>query len=118
MSGGRPIRRTRQVRDDIIAIYQHVHEQSPQGAELVFDAIERSIRRLPDTAGVGRLWHSPEPELHGLRVTTVRPYRSYLIFFRDTPEGIEVFRVVHGARELGPLVDEIIADFDDDVRDD
>ena len=67
-----------------------------------------------DTPGVGRFWNSPDPRLDGLRVVTVRPFRNYLIFFRAMPRGIEVFRVVHGARDLGPLVDEIEFEFDED----
>lgn len=118
MSRSRFIRRTRQVRDDVIAIYRHVHGDNPRAADSVFEAIERSIRRLLDVPGVGRYWDAPDPRLDGMRVTTVRPYRNYLIFFRAAPGGVEVFRVVHGARELGPLVDEIVVDFEDDDADD
>ena len=118
MSRPRVIRRTRQVRQDLIAIYRHIYADSPRAAELVFDAIERSIRRLLDVPGVGRYWDTSDPRLDGMRVTVVRPYRNYLIFFRDVPDGVEVFRVVHGARELEPLVDEIEALFDDDDDDD
>ncbi len=108
----RVIRRTAQVRHDIIDIYRYVHAQRPHAAEKVFDAIERSIRSLLDAPGIGRYWSSPDPRLEGLRVTTVRPYRNYLIFFRVVPDGIEVFRVVHGARELQPLVDDIEFDIE------
>jgi toxin ParE1/3/4 len=61
--------------------------------------------------GVGRYWNSPDPRLDGMRVTTVTPYRNFLIFFRKVPGGIEVFRVVHGARELESIVDEIQLEF-------
>lgn len=110
----RGIRRTKQVADDIIAIYRHIRARSRQGAERVLDAIERSIRSLPDTPGIGRRWHSPDPRLEGMRVAVVTPYRNYLIFFRATDHWIEVFRVVHGARELEPIVDEIDLDFEED----
>lgn len=113
----RTICRSAQVKDDIIAIYVYVHRRSPQSAEKVFDAIERSIRRLVDLPGVGRYWNSPDPRLAGMRVTTVRPYRNYLIFFRLVEKTIEVFRVVHAARDLAPLVDEIVFDEDDGGQD-
>src|SRR4051794_8725423 len=103
----REIRRTTQAQDDIVRIYFSIHEKSPKGAENVFDAIERSIKNLADIPGVGRYWNSRDPRLDGLRVTTVVPYRNYLIFFRSTPRAIEVFRIVHGARQLQPLVDDI-----------
>ncbi len=109
------IRRARRVRDDIIAIYRYIHERSPQSADNVLDAIERSIRRLVDSPGVGRYWNSPDPRLDGLKVTPVTPYRNFLIFFRRVPAGIEIFRIVHGARDLAPLMDEIEFDFEEDL---
>ncbi|MEO6436476.1 MAG: type II toxin-antitoxin system RelE/ParE family toxin [Tepidisphaeraceae bacterium] len=109
----RSIRRTRQVGDDVVAIYRYIHARSEQSADKVFDAIEKSVRSLLDAPGVGRHWNSPDPRLEGMRVTTVRPYRNYLIFFRTVPDGIEVFRIVHAARSLQPLVDEIVIDFED-----
>ena len=108
----RRIRRTGQVRDDIIQIYRHIRRKSQKGADLVFDAIERSIKALGEMPGVGRLWESPDPRLEGMRITTVTPYRNYLIFFRPTREAVEVFRVVHGAEELERLIDEIDFDFE------
>src|SRR4051812_31087981 len=101
----RKIRRTRQAGDDIIRAYLYVHDRSPSGAERLLAAIERSIRRLLDTRGVGRHWNSADPRLEGVRVTTVTPYRNYLIFFRAVSTGIEMLRVVHGAQDLQPLVD-------------
>ena len=108
----RPIRRTKQLRQDIIDIYAYIYERSPQSAERVFDAIERSIRKLPQIAGAGRLWNSTDPRLQGMRVTVITPYRSFLVFFRPTPTAIEVFRVVRGSRKLERVVDEINLDFE------
>jgi toxin ParE1/3/4 len=109
----RIIRRTAQVREDIIGIYRYIHERSPQSADRILEAIEQSIRRLIHTPGTGRHWNSPDSRLHGLRITTVKSYRNYLIFFRAVSDGIEVFRIVHGARELEPLIDEIQIDFEE-----
>jgi plasmid stabilization system protein ParE len=109
----RTIRRTTQVRDDIIEIYGYIHERSPQAAEKVLDAIEASIRSLLITPGVGRYWLSGNAHLDGMRVTTVHPFRNYLIFFRAVSSGIEVFRILHAARDIEPLIDDIQIDFDD-----
>ena len=110
----RVIRRTKQLREDIIDIYAYIHQRSPLAAEKVFKAIHKSITALGTTPGVGRYWNSPDPRLDGLKVTTVRPHRNYLIFFRASATAVEVLRVVHGARDLQPLVDEIELDFDDE----
>ena len=80
-----PIRRHKRVKDDIVSIYTYVHQQR-------------------DRPGVGRYWNSPDPRLDAMKATTVTPYRNYLIFFRALPDRIEVFRVVHAARDLRRLM--------------
>ncbi len=95
----RVIRRTRQVRDDIFDIYRHIHDHNPRAADKVLDAIEHSIRSLLDTPGVGRYWNSPDPRLDRLRVTTILPYRNYLIFFRAAGDDVEVFSASSTALE-------------------
>ncbi len=35
----------------------------------------------------------------------MKGFESLLVFYREIPEGIEVIRVLHGARELQALLD-------------
>lgn len=107
------LRRTHQVRHDLLSIYRHVHARSPKAAERVFDAIERSIRSLEATPHIGRRWESRDPRLEGMRVLVVAPYPNYLVFFRLVGTTIEIHRVVHGARELERIIEDIELDFDD-----
>jgi toxin ParE1/3/4 len=108
----RIIRRTKQLGQDVIESCQYIRERNPEAAARVFDAIEASIRGLVDTPGIGTVWNAQDPRLNGMRVATIKPFRNYLIFFRATDETIEVFRLVHGARDLGPVVDEIDFEFE------
>jgi toxin ParE1/3/4 len=110
----RRIRRTRQVEFDLIGIYAYIHPRSPAAAERVLYALQKFIRSLPDMPGVGTLWHSPDPRLEEMHVAVVKPYRNYLVFLRTTKDGIDIFRVIHGARELDRVVDEIELDFGGD----
>ena len=110
----RRIRRTKQFRDDLLDIYAYIYRRTPRGAEKVFDAIERSVKGLLRRPGAGGRWDSPDPRLEGMRVTVVTPYRNYLIFFRAAPDGVEAFRVIHGAQELDRIVDEIDIEFEDE----
>jgi len=106
------IRRTKQLRQDLIDVYRYIHERNPRAAEKVFDAIERNIKSLLETPGVGHRWESSDPRLEGMRVAVVTPYRNYLIFFRASPKGVDVYRLIHGARELGEIMDEIDVEFE------
>lgn len=40
------------------------------------------------------------PELIGLRSWSIRAFENYLIFYFQTEAGIDVVRVLHGARDL------------------
>ena len=110
----RRLRRTKQVREDLVEIYGFLHERSPRAAERVFDAIESSIRALAlGATTLGRRWESRDPRLDGIRVLVVTRYPTYLVFFRLAGDVVEIYRVLHGARELQRLIDEIELDFDD-----
>ena len=108
----RSIRRTKQVRQDIIDIYIYIGQRNPDAAERVVDAIERCIRGLARFSGIGRLWSPADPRLSGMRVVPVLPYRNYLIFFRPVEDRVEIYRVVHGARQLERIVEEIQLEFE------
>lgn len=107
------IRRSRQLRQDLIDIYRYIHERNTRAAEAVLDAFERNIKSLLDTPLVGRPWYSPDRRLDGMRVTVVTPYRNYLIFFRPSATGVDVYRLIHGARELQRIVDEMDIELED-----
>ena len=40
------------------------------------------------------------PRLEGLRMWPIRGFENYLVFYRPIEEGIEVTRVLHGARDI------------------
>jgi toxin ParE1/3/4 len=103
----RNIRRTPQGRRDIIAIYTYIYQRSPASADRVFDAIEKTIRGLARFPGGGNRWISDHPRLEGLRFTTITGYRSFLVFFKPSKNTVEIYRVVHGARDLGFVVAQI-----------
>jgi toxin ParE1/3/4 len=46
------------------------------------------------------------PELSGLRSWPVRGFEKHLIFYRTSEGGIEVLRVLHGARDLESILQE------------
>lgn len=107
-------RRSPQFRSDLLELYAFVHQRSPQGAELLLDAVERTVSLLCEHPGSGRAWLSPDPMLAGMRVMLAMPYRNYLVFYRAYATYIEFYRVVHGARDLEQVMDELDLSFDRD----
>lgn len=46
---------------------------------------------------------APSPSLRGMRRSRVENFGDYLIFYRPVDRGIEVVRVIHGARDIEAL---------------
>jgi hypothetical protein len=64
------------------------------------------------------MWCVFEDSTHptSLRFFPVSRYRDYLVFYRPIPEGIEVYRELHGARDTaGILTEEFGISGDDDA---
>ncbi len=50
--------------------------------------------------GIGERRESRNPRLHGLRIWRVEGFENHLIFYRPADDGIEIVRVLHGARDI------------------
>ncbi len=84
--------------DDLDDIWFHIAMDSPRAADRVIDMIESAERRLLDFPILGR----ERPEL--LAGVRSWPVGDYLILYRIDRSRLVVVRIVHGARDLGPLV--------------
>ncbi|HEY2411984.1 MAG TPA: type II toxin-antitoxin system RelE/ParE family toxin [Pirellulaceae bacterium] len=82
---------------DLLEIWRYIATDNPTAADRVLDRIWdgfRVIARFPN-GGTAR------PELApGLRCYSVR---NYIIFFRPAKNGVEVARVLHGARDIDSI---------------
>ena len=75
-----------------------------------YDAAERYERalyadfaKLSQWPGFGAIREYPSPKLTGMRSWPVTGFGNYLIFYRPTDEGIEIVRVLHGARDVDQI---------------
>jgi len=68
-----------------------------------YEAAWRVFRQLAAMPEVGRPQDFGRPELAGLRRIRVPGFEKSLIFYRPIDDGVEVLRVVHGARDLPAL---------------
>ena len=85
---------------DLAEIWSYVAEDSPRQADTFAAAIDRKLRDLAQHPLMGRA----RPEL----LTDLRSliFGRYVIFYLPRQRGIEVVRVLHGARDLKPLLDD------------
>jgi toxin ParE1/3/4 len=91
-----PIIRSERVDEDLIAIWLAIAVDNPTAADRVLDAIERRWQQLEQHpfSGIARDDIAP-----GIRHLVVG---QYLTLYRITGDGIEIIRVLHGRRKIGP----------------
>lgn len=81
---------------DLEAITDYFEEHDPSFGVRLLDEITARCRQLANQPRQGR----PRDDLGaGIRSVAVR---DYIIFFRPSADGIDVVRVVHGARDITP----------------
>ena len=93
----RSYRLTGPAQQDLRDIGRHVSRDSASAALRVVANLESRCQRLAEMPGMGR---SRDELAAELRSFTVSPY---LIFYRETEYGIEVMRVLHGARDIDAI---------------
>ena len=79
---------------DLAKIWLYIARDNPDAADQFIDKLRVQCQRLASVPQQGR----PRPEF----AVDLRSYRvgNYFIFYFPTNHGIEVARVLHGARDL------------------
>jgi toxin ParE1/3/4 len=91
------VRYTRRAREDLLEIWEWLASDGPATADRVYDAIEKRCDSLRHHAQLGR----PRPEIgEGVRSLVIE---RWLAFYRIVKDGVQVVRIVDGARDLSKL---------------
>ena len=77
-------------------VFEDIAEDSENRADAFIDSIDRKLHELADSPHIGR---SRSELLAGL---SSFPFGRYIIFSLIIPGGIEIVRVLHGARDIEP----------------
>jgi toxin ParE1/3/4 len=85
---------------DLAEIWAYIGEDSPRQADIFAAALDREIRDLARRPLIGRARPELFADLRSL------PLGRHVIFYLPRKRGIEIVRVLHGARDLKPLFDE------------
>ena len=80
----------------------------PDLADRLVACAEITFKKLARTPGVGRPRPLRSPKAKNLRSWKVADFPKHLIFYRPLPDerGVQIVRVVHGARDLEALFNE------------
>ena len=85
--------------------YDYIARDSLDAAIRMQDAARATFAELAEMPRMGK--HRPvrNPQLAGLRQWSIRGFPNHLIFYRETDEGVEILRVLHGARDLDRILE-------------
>jgi toxin ParE1/3/4 len=86
--------------------YLFFAQSSRDVASRYFQACRNTFELLAESPLLGALSAFSYPRLAELRVWQVRGFGKYLIFYRPVKDGIEIVRILHGARDIEALFDE------------
>jgi toxin ParE1/3/4 len=96
------VRRPR-ARRDIVEIAVFIALDSVEASDRFLEAVESTFQALARMPRVGALCRFRNPRFVGVRMWRVRDFENYLIFYRPRQDGVEVLRLVHGARDIASL---------------
>ena len=91
-------------RQDLFDCAEHIARDNLEAALRFLEAADRSFERLALNPLIGRKRSFQHRMLAGVRSSLVEGFENYVIFYLYTNEGVDVIRVLLGARELEPLL--------------
>lgn len=86
-------------RDIDEAIQHYLSESGPVVASGFVDALEQAFRHIARHPGTGSPRYAHELNFAELRCWTLRRY-PYLVFYVECADRIDVWRVLHGKRDI------------------
>lgn len=87
-------RRSAAAENDLLSIWRYIASDNPEAATRVLHGSDEKCALLGGNPKLGPARPDLAPEM---RYFTVG---NYLILYREVPDGVEIVRVVHGARDL------------------
>ena len=99
----RAVYRSSQAEDDLSEIAIYIGEDNPNAAMRFLDAAEATFKTLMLTPGLGRSRRFQNSRLENLRSWRIKGFKNYLVFYLPIESGIQIVRVLHGAKDFETL---------------
>ena len=93
---------TPQALNDLLEILSFIAEDNPRAADRVEEAVLRACEFLADSPYAGRA-RNDLTDLP-LRFWVLQPYSNYLIVYDPEEKPLQIVRILHGARNVRPLL--------------
>lgn len=86
------------VQEDLKEIWKYIASRNPDRADLFLRDLNKKIEVLGTNPQIGR---ERGEIISGLRSF---PFKSYVVFYFPLPDGIDLVRVLHGARDIDAIL--------------
>ena len=96
----------RTAEQDVVEASVYIADDNPSAAARFMDAVDETVQSLVKLPGTGRPREFDNPALAGMRSRLVKDFENYIIFYRPTEVGIEVLRLLHGARDIDAIFED------------
>ena len=101
-----------QVIRDLIDLATYIAEDNLEASDLFLQAAEETFKQLAKMPQMGKITQFFNPSLTGIRQQGIKGFRKYLVFYFPIDEGVEILRVIHGARDIEAILDEDLGEDD------
>jgi len=91
------VRRSPASRRDYLTIWSHIARDNAEAADHLVRTFDQKVQLLSESPHAGRARSELRPRLRSF------PVGSYTLFYRPIRGGIQLVRIVHGARDLGQI---------------
>jgi toxin ParE1/3/4 len=101
-------------REDILRQYSYylIEKDAARAAERFLDAAQSAIEMLCRMPGAGTFKILENPSLRGLRSWPIHGFPAMRIYYIHSEDDLRIVRVLHGKRDINPLLEEESGDED------
>jgi toxin ParE1/3/4 len=100
-----PIHRRPEAKLDLLQHYVYLARQNVEVAKRFLTSAQDAAKTLARFPGMGAARPVKNPALAGLRMWPIKRFENYLILYLPTSIGIDIVRVLHGARDIDTIFD-------------
>lgn len=101
-------------REDILRqyLYYLIEKDAVRAAERFLDAVQAATEKLCRMPSMGAPKTLDNPSLSGLRSWPVSGFPAMRIYYIHSGDDLKIIRVLHGKRDINPLLEEEAAEDD------
>ena len=99
------IQKRPQVIRDLIELATYIAEDNMDASDRFLVSAEETFKQLVQTPKMGKSCQFSHSNLIDVRQQAIKGFRRYLIFYRLIDSGVEILRVIHGARDIEDIFD-------------